>query len=142
MRVSKSRFPMLARASVCSAVTIPLAALLLSLLSPAAAQQVPVTLSDTGEDACSVGQVAGLDTKGDGFLAVRTGPGSKYEQTNSVFNGDMVSICQTKGSWLGIVYGRDECVGGSPEGATQNGPYRGSCLSGWVFSRYVRGIAG
>ena len=112
------------------------------LASPVLAQEVPVMLNDTGEDACGTGIVEGLDPNGDGFLAVRTGPGTEYSQVNSVFNGDYVAICDSSGDWFGIVYGYDGCTGGSPVGDTQNGPYSGPCLAGWVHSNYVQFLAG
>ena len=101
-----------------------------------------VVLNDTGEDACSTGQVAGLDPNGDNFLAVRSGPGTRNRQIDTLHTGDLVAVCDQSGQWYGVVYGGSECVGGSPEAVTQNGPYRGPCASGWVFSKYVPIIAG
>lgn len=70
-------------------------------------------------DACSrVGRVRGLDPNGDNFLAVRTGPGTGFQEIDRIFTGDKVSICSSKGKWYRVKYG-----GGS----------------GWVYGRYVAG---
>ncbi len=66
----------------------------------------------------ATGVVRGLDYYGDNFLAVRTGPGTRYRQIDSLYNGDIVRICDWRGGWLNVRYGR----GGS----------------GWVFGKYVR----
>jgi hypothetical protein len=56
-------------------------------------------------DACySNGVVEGLDPAGDGFLAVRGGPGTQYPQLDRLYNGVEVHICNRRGDWLGIVY--------------------------------------
>lgn len=49
-------------------------------------------------------EVRGLDLKGDGFLAVRTGPGSEYRMIDRIFAGDQVYVYATRGSWYGIMY--------------------------------------
>ncbi|KTF08185.1 SH3, type 3 domain protein, partial [marine sediment metagenome] len=41
--------------------------------------------------------VMGLDPKGDGFLAVRTGPGSHYPMIARIHNGDRVGVYGAKG---------------------------------------------
>jgi hypothetical protein len=111
-------------------------------MNAAYAQDVPVVLNDTGEDACGTGQIVGLNPKGDGFLAVRSGPGKGFAQIDKLHNADRVAICDSDGDWIGIVYGKEECTYSSPVGETQNGPYSGPCRSGWVFGRYVELIAG
>lgn len=70
-------------------------------------------------DACSrIGRVRGLDPNGDNFLAVRTGPGTGFQEIDRIFTGDKVAICSSKGKWYRVKYG-----GGS----------------GWVYGRYVAG---
>jgi len=125
-----------------------LAALALACLPlTAAAQQsrVPVLVGQDGPefDACGTqGRVRGLDAKGDGFLAVRAGPDSSYAMVGKVHSGDVLNICDQRGSWLGVVYSHDtkDCGVGTPwpRASTYDGP----CLSGWVFDKYVAGFAG
>ncbi|MGB5736293.1 MAG: SH3 domain-containing protein, partial [Thiohalocapsa sp.] len=49
-------------------------------------------------------EVRNLDPKGDGFLAVRSGPGSNYRMIDRLSNGDRVYVYTARGSWYGIVY--------------------------------------
>lgn len=97
-------------------------------------------------DACtSMGEVAGLDPNGDGFLAVRSGPGSNYQLLEKIYEGQTVFICDTAAGdkWYGIVYSRRQdadCGVGSPVAHPQ--PYRGRCKSGWVSSRWIKVTAG
>jgi NAD(P)-dependent dehydrogenase (short-subunit alcohol dehydrogenase family) len=70
-------------------------------------------------DGCSrTGRVRGLDPNGDNFLAVRTGPGTGFQETDRIFTGDKVSICSRQGKWYRVKYG-----GGS----------------GWVYGKYIAG---
>lgn len=74
----------------------------------AQAQQLDVdfTVPDDGQAAgCAGSIVSGLDPKGDGFLAVRSGPGSNYRQIDQLRNGDQVRDCARSGPWMGVVYG-------------------------------------
>jgi hypothetical protein len=97
-------------------------------------------------DACtSVGVVAGLDPHGDGFLAVRSGPGSNYPLLEKIYEGQSVFICDTAAGdkWYGIVYSRRndaDCGVASPVAHPQ--PYRGRCKSGWVSAHWIRMTAG
>jgi hypothetical protein len=89
-------------------------------------------------DACggTIGVVRGISRRGDGFLAVRSGPGTKYKTIDKFYrNGERVIICDRKGEWIGIVYGKN-CGTESP--IPQRKPYDGSCKSGWAFEKYVR----
>ncbi|MDD9726445.1 SH3 domain-containing protein [Roseovarius sp. SK2] len=49
--------------------------------------------------------VKGLDPNGDGFLALRTGPGSKYQQIGNLHNGDAAYIYGGQGKWLYVENG-------------------------------------
>jgi Caspase domain/Bacterial SH3 domain len=70
-------------------------------------------------DSCSrIGRVRGLDPNGDNFLAVRTGPGTGFQEIDRIFTGDKVSICSRQGKWYRVKYG-----GGA----------------GWVYGRYIAG---
>ncbi len=132
------------------AIRFGLAAGILSHLTmPASAQEpgrlpripIPIEASDT--DACGAnGVVHGLDPAGDGFLSVRTSPGSKHRELDRLYNGQAVFICANKGSWLGIVYTKEfrECNVTSPWPASQ--PYTGPCRSGWVHQNWIRVTAG
>ncbi|WGH78480.1 SH3 domain-containing protein [Jannaschia ovalis] len=58
----------------------------------------------------SVGTVMGLDPNGDGFLAVRSGPGSDFRMIDKLVNGDRVMGITQQGPWVGLVY-RDDRKG-------------------------------
>ena len=106
--------------------------------------RVPVIAGQhPGEDACgSVGVVRGLDPQGDGFLAVRAGPGSGYTMLDKVYNDYLLNICDVRGKWLGVVYSHEteDCGVSSPW--PRPAAYTGPCLSGWVFRNYVKDFAG
>ena len=96
-------------------------------------------------DACgSQGRVHGLKTGGDGFLAVRDGPGAAYAMTDKLGEDRWVMMCDQRGEWIAVVYGEDSRLGrcgvGSPIAKLQ--PYRGPCKSGWVHGRWIELMAG
>ena len=66
-------------------------------------------------------QVAGLDPNGDGFLAVRTGPGSDYRMIDRLHNGDVVEHITSQGPWRGVRYGGRK---------------------GWVHGNWLQDLAG
>jgi hypothetical protein len=111
---------------------------------------VPVMIggnSDDGQlDACaSLGAVSGLDPKGDRFLAVRSGPGTRYLLLDKLLEGQKVFACSVSPDrrWYGVVYTRssdEDCGITSPVSPPQ--PYSGKCDSGWVNARWVKIIAG
>ncbi|WP_370048554.1 MULTISPECIES: SH3 domain-containing protein [Salipiger] len=55
--------------------------------------------------------VTGLDPNGDGFLALRAGPGSGYAQIGSLHNGDAAYLRACEGKWCfvrnGALNGRE-----------------------------------
>lgn len=116
------------------------------LASAAMPQQpnVPVLAGGEAEfDACGAqGVVRGLDPKGDGFLAVRAGPGSKHAMLDKVRNGAIVNLCDRRGDWLGVVYSHEtrDCGVGTPW--PRRGVYSGPCRSGWVHRKFVADYAG
>ncbi len=66
---------------------------------------------------------------GNGYLAVRTGPGSNYRQTGELYAGDEVSVYDRRGSWLAVTCMSGRC----------NRPLWGDpSPSGWVHGRYIR----
>ena len=120
---------------------ILLSAALLVWSSTSTYAQVAVTLEGgTGLDPCSGVQIYGLNPRGDGFLAIRSGPGTNYRKIGELYNGNIVAGCDYRRGWYGIVYGGRDCGTGSPIARTA--PYRGPCRSGWVYGKYVRVVAG
>lgn len=110
---------------------------------PGKRPRVPVVIEASSFDACGGnGVIAGLDPSGDGFLAVRSGPGTKHPEIDRLYNGEEVYLCVEAGRWIGIVYTRmhRDCNVTSPWLATQ--PYTGPCRSGWVHRNWVRLYAG
>ena len=95
-------------------------------------------------DACGgYGVVTGLDPNRDGFLAVRTGPGTDHSIIDKINNGQAVYFCDERQDWIGIVYSRDkgvDCQIGSPIAKRQ--PYTGPCRAGWAHAKYLRLVAG
>ncbi|AUH65721.1 SH3 domain-containing protein [Paracoccus zhejiangensis] len=91
-------------------MSIKCLALLLSLFASAStAQQLDVEFKvfEDGQAAgCAGSIVAGLDPKGDGFLAVRSGPGTDFTRIDELHNGDLVRTCARSGPWIGITYGK------------------------------------
>ena len=66
---------------------------------------------------------AGVPTKfvyspGDGYLNLRTGPGSSFAIVQRMYNGDSVEIVERKGGWVRVFH---------QSGAT-----------GWCFEKYLR----
>lgn len=88
---------------------------------------------------CSSGIVRGLKPGGDGFLAVRAGPGTSHRMLDRLHNGESVWLCDQRGDWVGIVYGREDC---GTEGSGPEHPYTGSCRAGWAHGRWIELVAG
>jgi hypothetical protein len=108
-------------------------ALVLTLAPPAAAQQldVPVRIPVTdGQTAtCASSTVTGLDPNGDGFLALRSGPGTEFRKIGELHNGDVVFTCDASGPWVGIQLRY-------PNPGAPAGP------GGWVHGRWLKPLAG
>lgn len=125
-----------------------LAAIGVTALAFAAPTDHPVRIGLAGSDldAClSLGEVSGLNPRGDNFLAVRAAPSTNARMLERLRKGHRVEVCEKTGGWLGIVYdadpnGQRDCGTGSP--VPRPRAYRGPCLSGWVASRYVTIVAG
>lgn len=123
--------------------------MMLTFVAAAAKPDVPVIVGVEEElDACSSwAEVSGLNPKGDGFLAVRGGPGSDYPMRDRLRAGDAFFVCDVSrdGKWMAIVYPRkgqnsDACdVSGAVPKARE---YRGPCAFGWVNAAWVRILAG
>jgi len=92
-----------------------------------------------GLDTCALGEVTNLKTGGDGFLAVRSGPGTDYEKIDEIFNGDRVWMFEQKGEWIGVAYGSD-AISCSPVSKDQALDKPGK--KGWVHANWLQIIAG
>jgi len=111
------------------------------LLAPAAAVanqlDVPITENPYGDCQAawySIGQVHGLKAGGDGFLSVRSGPGSDYRKLDEVHNGDKLEIYEVRGDWMGVVYrksGEDFGCSTTPRPL----PYT---FKGWVHRNWLK----
>ena len=119
------------------------------IAEPALGQQVhvrprvPVIVQASGvTDACAYGVVFGLAAGGDGFLAVKAGPGLRYGRIDKLYNGEPVYLCADAGDWWGIVYTRKllDCKISTPWPRTL--PYAGPCRSGWARKKWIRLTAG
>lgn len=115
-----------------------------------ASSGTPVLIGgDVDGDACSIGAVSGLTPGGDGFLAVRSGPGSSYKLVGKLLENQVIAICNSSpdGKWIGVVYSRpvfslsDTPDCGVGRNLDQVQPYLGHCKSGWVSSRWIIGVA-
>lgn len=132
---------------VCGAAVVSAA----SPAAPPGAGRAPVAVPTGGEaelDACPTwAQVSGLDPAGDGFLAVRAGPGVDHAELDRLAEGRGLFVCvgTEDGVWLGVVYprpGQDMADCGVSSPRVVAAPYRGGCASGWVAARWVKPIAG
>ena len=93
---------------------------------PTYAQQLAVPITKdcvSSQAACyATSQVRGLKAGGDGFLAVRTGPGGNYPMIGQLVNGDVVTVITFHGKWRGV-----ELTNGA---------------LGWVHSNWLSDLAG
>lgn len=124
-----------------------LAAGLLTLSLSALASKLDVPIIEHGEynddsggemlPTCTSSTVAGLDPNGDGFLAVRSGPGSQYRKLAELRNGDVVYEFDHKGKWRGVVYGTPsvKCLTTKTRPVTYPN-------KGWVHSKWLKDLAG
>jgi hypothetical protein len=111
--------------------------------------QVPVIIghSPEGYDPCAYGVVYNLDPKGDGFLAVKAGPGLHYARIDKLYNGKQVIICGDKGEWHAIVYTKTRHGDNAmrycnvEENWPKTLPYTGPCRSGWAHQRWIKQIS-
>ena len=111
-------------------------------------ERVPrIGLAGDDLDAClSVGEVTGLNPRGDNYLTVRAEPRTGALEKDRLGPGREIWLCDEAGEWHGVVYGDDpaegpgDCGVGTPAASVQ--PYAGPCRWGWVHSRYVTVIAG
>ena len=84
----------------------------------------------------TIGNVRGISRNGDGFIAIRSGPGAKYKMIDKLYrNGKKVIIADKKGKWKGLVYGNGNC--GTDLSKKKGKAYEGFCKTGWVYGKYV-----
>jgi hypothetical protein len=130
-------------------VLIVFALMFSATAAPAATgERIPrIGLSGDDLDAClSVGEVTGLNPRGDNFLTVRAEPSARGRAKDRLGSGRWIWLCDEAGGWLGVVYSADpserpgDCGVGTPVDRVR--PYDGPCRSGWVHSRYVEVVAG
>ncbi|AGB73759.1 hypothetical protein RHSP_12272 [Rhizobium freirei PRF 81] len=108
----------------------------------AAGGDLDVQILEEGGDGqvanCSSNMVAGLKANGDGFLAIRSGPGSQYRQLGELHNGDMVIAFQQRGQWAGVVYGSETPNVRCHSTKTHPLPYKNK---GWVNANWLKLVA-
>jgi hypothetical protein len=104
--------------------------------------EVPIVIQATDTASCASGVVTGLDPRGDGFLAVKSGPHLKFSRIDQLFNGQSVYLCEARGDWIGIVYPTESRCGVGPTAWSVTDSYSGPCSSGWVHKAWIRGTAG
>jgi Bacterial SH3 domain len=114
--------------------------------SGASAQTLDVAIFEHASDgqmaSCSTSTVSGLKVNGDGFLAVRSGPGSQYKKIDELHNGDVVTVYDTKGKWFGVMYGRSQGGCNYWEGEGKERPVQYDGNKGWVHSNWLKPLAG
>jgi hypothetical protein len=97
-------------------------------------------------EACpGTGTVEGLNPHGDGFLAVKAGPGLRFDRVDKLYNGMQVHICEFRGDWLAIVYSQTGSLTTRCNVSNQwprAMAYTGPCRSGWVHRHWVGSLAG
>lgn len=103
---------------------------------------VPVIMYADGFDPCSNGVVVGLDPRGDGFLAVKSGPGLGYRRIDKLYNGEQIYLCGRRGDWYAIVYSRRNSGCGVTSPWVRTLPYTGPCSAGWAHRRWIEVVAG
>jgi hypothetical protein len=110
---------------------------------PTPNERVPVVIAarPDAESACGKGVVFDLDPHGDGFLAVKAGPGLTFLRIDKLYNGEQVYLCARAGDWYGIVYAKEAqpCHVDRPWVLSE--PYTGPCRYGWAHGRWIKPVA-
>lgn len=122
-------------------VRVGLIALTVSTQALASRLNVPVMeRADDDFDTCALGRVVGLKADGDGFLAVRSGPGTDYRKLDELHNEDLVWMFEQREGWIGIVYGIGDAMNCSAIEEDREVPHEGR--KGWVHENWVEIVAG
>jgi hypothetical protein len=107
----------------------------------ALANDLDVPVLEEGGDGqaanCASSMVSGLKADGDGFLAVRSGPGSQYRKIDELHNGEIVIVFDNRGKWAGVVYRTSNVECSSTE--THPVTYK---KRGWVHTDWLKDVAG
>ena len=110
---------------------------------------VPVIIGEPGTgivDACpSLGSIAGLKSKKGSFLAVRSGPGTRYAMIDKLYERQTFYMCgiSKDGQWHSIVYSEEPLIDCNVSMAVDKPQvYSGKCKSGWVHRKWVEVLAG
>lgn len=82
---------------------------------------------------CASSAVVGVKN----FLAVRSGPGSKYEKIDELQNGEIVYVFDNRGKWAGVVFRTDDVECSAKK--TRKVPYE---RKGWVHKDWLEDLAG
>lgn len=121
----------------------------LALLAAAARAEPPAStpVGDLSHDgavgACEpIAHVRGLKAGGDGFLAVRAGPGAGYALLDRLGNGRHLRLCHSQGRWVSVLYAPPDAPADCPADSPDIRRYRGPCKAGWVHWDWVYIIAG
>ena len=109
--------------------------------TPSASAQASVPVMEeagNGETAnCFSAKVSGLKAGGDGFLAVRAGPGTQYRKVAELHNDEIVLVYGGRGKCSGIVYRTENATCHSLTARVL--PYTNQ---GWVDRRWLTHYAG
>ena len=98
---------------------------------------VPVMLyPDSDHGTCSIGLQVNT-----GGAELRSGPGVKYPVIARLEAGHIVSGCNEKNGWDGVIDGQDESCGVGIMVTTER-PYDGPCRSGWINRKSLTSIYG
>ena len=120
--------------------------LLLALVLPnmALAETTPLNVpilmhGSIGDDACpEKGRVVEVGSEPDSFLPVQSGPGeAPFREIGRLHDGDMVTVCEKLGLWLGVVYGSATLGCQTTILVPVEQTYTGRCDHGWVMARNV-----
>lgn len=66
--------------------------------------------------------------KGYGFLAVRSGPGTRYQQTGELYAGDEFWVADRRGNWVYV---------GCMSGRCENPLWGQYFAEGWAYAKYL-----
>jgi hypothetical protein len=106
-----------------------------------AKNNLDVPILEAGGDgqmaSCSSSTVYGLKSGGDGFLAIRSGPGTEYRKIGELYNGDVVFVFEARGKWAGVVYRTENVTCAST--VSRPVPYENK---GWVHTKWLKELAG
>lgn len=98
---------------------------------------VPVMLyPDTDHGTCSIGLKVNV-----GGAVLRSGPGENFPAIAALKAGHVVSGCDERNGWAGVIDGQDEsCSVGITVSTIL--PYLGPCRSGWIEQSFLTGVYG